>query len=166
MKTLLIVRHAKSDWKDEQLSDFDRPLNSRGKKNAPEMGLRMQQHGFLPDLIWSSAAKRAKRTAKLIANTIAYPEEKIVFDEALYHAGRMSLLTQIQQQEDQYDFIMLVGHNPGLSMLASQLGSITIDNIPTTGMAMMKFQVDRWSEINFGSGSLVWYDYPKSKNRF
>ena len=164
MKTLLIVRHAKSDWKDESLSDFDRPLNSRGKKNAPEMGLRMKRHGFQPDLIWSSAAKRAKRTAKLIAKSIAYAEDKIVFDENLYHAGRRSLLEQIKQQEDKYEFIMLVGHNPGLSMLASELGSITIDNIPTSGMAMLNFQVNSWSEINLGSGSLLWYDYPKSKN--
>lgn len=166
MKTLLIVRHAKSDWKDENLSDFDRPLNARGEKNAPEMALRMKHHGLKPDLIWSSAAKRAKLTAELIAKTIDYPEEAIVFDEALYHAGRRSLLEQIQSQSKAHRFIMLVGHNPGLSMLASELGSITIDNIPTTGMALMNFQVSDWSQIEMGGGSLVWYDYPKSKNNF
>lgn len=166
MKTLLIVRHAKSDWKDENLIDFERPLNSRGKKNAPEMGLRMKRHGFKPDLIWSSAAQRAQRTAKLIAKAIKYPEKAIVFDEALYHASHRSLIEQIQQQDNKHEFIMLVGHNPGVSMLASALGNITIDNMPTTAMALINFELETWSEVAMGTGSLLWYDYPKSKNNF
>ena len=164
MKTLLIVRHAKSDWNNEDLSDFDRPLNARGRRNAPDMGKRIKKHALIPDLIWSSGALRARHTAELIAKEIGYPEESIVYDDHLYHAGHNSLLEQIKQQDDQHRFLMLVGHNPGLTYLASSLGSITIDNIPTAGVALLNFRMNSWSEIAFGKGNLEWYDYPKSKN--
>lgn len=164
MKILYLVRHAKSSWKFPDLADFDRPLNKRGRRDAPMMGQRLRQRGILPDLMISSPAERAKRTAQAVAEAIEYPTTAVQYDEALYHASASAMLTVLQAVADTKDVLMLVGHNPGLTELANYLSPHPIDNVVTTGIVAVVFPVTQWSEITLDKpGKLRWYDYPKAR---
>ena len=161
MKRLYLVRHAKSSWKDPELDDFDRPLNKRGKRDAPVMGQRLQQRKTEIDLILSSPAKRAQETAKIIAEQIALDPREIHWFESIYTAGSQTLLHLVQKIENAFQNVMLVGHNPGLTTLAERLTGTEIDNIPTCGIAAIDFEVDSWKKIGDAKGKLVFFDYPK-----
>ncbi len=163
MKTIYLVRHAKSSWDFPELSDFDRPLNKRGKKNAPEMGVRLQNQGILPDLLMSSPANRAHTTALNIAEKIGYDKDKIRLNRKIYHASEAELLFLINEVEDDFNTLMLFGHNPGFTDLANILGNDWIDNIPTAGVVCLEFGVDSWKEIKPKSGKTLWFDYPKKQ---
>ena len=117
MKTLYIIRHAKSSWSDISLDDFERPLNKRGKNDAPLMGTRLKHRDIMPDIIFSSSAKRAKMTAKIIANKIDY-KKKIVFKKRIYEADVNTLHNMLKNIDDKYNIAFLIGHNPGLNELA------------------------------------------------
>mgnify|MGYP001791132429 FL=1 len=162
-KTLYLVRHAKSSWKDTSLVDYDRPLNKRGKRDAPEMGKRLATKNIRPDLIISSPAKRAKLTIEAIAAEIDYAESQIRWKEELYHVDVKTLLEQIRSVENQNRSLMLVGHNPGLTDLQNYLCQEAIENIVTTGIACIQFEVAEWANVR--SGQLQWYDYPKKEEK-
>jgi phosphohistidine phosphatase len=161
MKTLYLVRHAKSSWEDTALSDFDRPLNVRGKKDAPSMGYVLHQQGILPDLLLSSPAKRAYSTAKKIAKAIGYTKKDIQTDKNIYHAEPDQLLMTIQALPPAVDSVMLVGHNPGLTDLSNLLCRKHIDNIPTCGVVCIEFDVEKWNQVMSESGRFMFFDYPK-----
>ncbi len=161
MKRLYLVRHAKSSWKDLSLDDFDRPLNKRGKQDAPFMGKRVKKYKMLPDLIISSPAKRAAKTAKIIAKEIGFPKKKIIYDASIYEAGMASLITVVRNIDDLANEVMLFGHNPGLTILAEDLTNAQVDNIPTCGIFCIDFDVNSWKEIEEGKGRVVFFDYPK-----
>jgi phosphohistidine phosphatase len=162
MKTIILVRHAKSSWKDLSLADFDRPLNKRGKKNAPFMGKKLKKRRIMPDLILSSPAKRARKTARAVAKAIAYPKKKILFDDNMYHASATYLFNMVRDLDDRHVSVMLFGHNPDFNDLASiWLKKNPVDNIVTTGVCCIKFNVDRWQDVRQGTGEFVFYDYPK-----
>ena len=162
MKTLYIVRHAKSSWKFPELSDFDRPLNKRGKRDAPEMGRRFAKKNIFPGLILSSPAKRAFKAAKAIAKAIDYPENKIKTDMDIYHASASSLLRILQSQNDSISSLMIFGHNPGFTSLANMLANDNVYNIPTTGVYVVEFDVDNWSLVAERSGRKIFFDFPKN----
>jgi phosphohistidine phosphatase len=167
MKTVYLIRHAKSSWEDESLSDFDRPLNERGKADAPRMGKRLKEKDFTPDLLLSSPAKRALSTAKRIADALGFPKEKIKTDRALYHADEDELLSVIRSLNDKNDCIVLFGHNPGLTDFVNAMShdqKKLIDTIPTCGVVAFSFDLSSWKHIDFGKGTLLFYDFPKSKN--
>ncbi|WP_020527447.1 SixA phosphatase family protein [Flexithrix dorotheae] len=161
MKTLYLVRHAKSSWKDISLDDFDRPLNKRGKRDAPFMGKRLKKQGIKPHLILASPAKRAKKTAKIFAREMGYPEGKIKFAKKIYEAGRNELLEVIRNQDDKINSLMLVGHNPELTSLSNYLSDYEIVNIPTSGISCIKLSIDTWNEIKLKAGEQSFFDYPK-----
>ncbi len=161
MKRLYLVRHAKSSWKDPELDDFDRPLNKRGKRDAPFMGQRLREADVRPDLILSSPAKRAAKTVKIIAALIEYPLRKIHWRESLYGAGTLTLLQILHQIDDSVAQVMLVGHNPGLTLLAECLTGEAVDNIPTTGIFAVDLDITSWAMAGEGSGTSVFFDYPK-----
>ncbi len=162
MKTIILVRHAKSSWKDLSLADFDRPLNKRGKKNAPFMGKKLKERKIMPDLILSSPAKRAKKTATVIAKEIGYLKKKIKYEKGLYHYGAEYILETVQNQDDKNEAIMIFGHNPDFNDVASMLlKSNPIYNIPTTGVYCIQFNVDSWKKVKEGIGESVFFDYPK-----
>jgi phosphohistidine phosphatase len=163
MKKLYLIRHAKSSWEDSSLDDIDRPLNNRGKNNAPEMGERLRKQGILPDLLISSPAKRALSTAKKIANKIGYSKNEILIDENLYHGSDDMLIEIVKQLPDTAESVMLFGHNPGFTYFANQLCDINIYNIPTAGIVAIDFQIDKWQDSGLGMGDLVFFDYPKKK---
>ncbi|AZI26213.1 histidine phosphatase family protein [Pedobacter sp. G11] len=161
-KQLLLVRHGKSDWGNLDLKDFDRPLNKRGKENAPEMAERLVQRGFKFDLIVSSPAKRAKSTAKFFAE--AYQVDDIQYEESIYEANTTALLKVINGLDDSAETVIMFGHNPGFTDLANELSDADIYNIPTAGMVLMSFPFDSWKMVSRGTGELVFFDYPKNSD--
>lgn len=161
MKTLYLVRHAKSSWKYPELTDFDRPLNKRGKRDAPEMGRRLKDRDIMPDLMLSSPANRALTTCREIARQIDFPKGSIQTDHGIYHAGTRTLLDITRKTPDSIESLMMFGHNPGFTDFANQLAGTDIFNIPTCGIFACSFDVDHWQDVAEGKGRMVFYDYPK-----
>jgi phosphohistidine phosphatase len=162
MKTLTLVRHAKSSWKDTSLSDRDRPLNKRGKRDAPEMGRRIAAAGIRPSLIISSPAVRAWTTARIIADAIGYPREFLQRDKTLYLASVDGILDVIVAQDNGFNSLMLVGHNPGFTDFANYLVPGLTNNIPTAGIVCVELDTDDWSLYEKPGVQLVLYDFPKN----
>ncbi|MDJ0828812.1 MAG: histidine phosphatase family protein [Desulfobacterales bacterium] len=161
MKTLTFVRHAKSSWKFPELADRDRPLNKRGKRDAPNMGKRLALRNFAPDVIISSPAVRALKTAKIIAKAIGYPKKKIVVEPQFYGAGSEQFLQIIRGFENHVDWVMCTGHNPTLTSLANRLYPEPIENVPTCGIVEVAFDTDSWSDIDQLEPIKFDFDYPK-----
>lgn len=159
MKTLYIIRHAKSSWSDFSLDDFDRPLNKRGKSNAPMMGERLHSKNIIPDLILSSPAKRAKNTAKIIAKEVGYKKDT-VFHESMYEATAKTIDTILKKTDDNNKVLFLFGHNPDLSILAEVYVKFE-QNIPTCGIVEIEFNCDKWVDISSSNAKLLSFDYPK-----
>lgn len=162
MKTLTIFRHAKSSWDYPDLSDHDRPLNKRGKKDAPIMGERLKAAGIRPSLIVSSPAKRAWSTAKLVARELTYPVEFLQREPLLYHAGVNRIFDVLAAQDDGFNSIMIVGHNPGLTDFANFLVPQLTSNIPTAGFVSVLIDSEDWDLRIRQSVKLIVYDYPKN----
>ena len=161
MKRLYLVRHAKSSWKDPGLTDRERPLNTRGKRDAPRMGQRLAEQGVEPDLILSSPAKRALKTAKAVAKKIGYPKDRIEVRKAIYTGGPTDVLTEVRGVDDSVRQLMVFGHNPGFTELANALTEQQIDNLPSCGVFCVDFDVGPWSDVSPGQGIFVCLDYPK-----
>jgi phosphohistidine phosphatase len=162
MKTLTLVRHAKSSWKDTSLADRDRPLNKRGERDAPEMGRRIAAAGIRPSLIVSSPAVRAWTTARIIADEIGYPREFLQRDKRLYLASVNAILDVIVAQDNGFNSLMIVGHNPGFTDFANYLVPGLTNNIPTAGVVSVQLDIDDWSLYERPELELVLYDFPKN----
>ncbi|MBN2000307.1 histidine phosphatase family protein [candidate division KSB1 bacterium] len=159
-KRLYIVRHAKSSWDNPDLDDFDRPLNERGKKDATFMGKKLAEQHVHPDIIVSSPAKRAIKTAKLLGKQLDYPQKAIKKVKEIYEAGTQTLVKVLKQIDDSYHKVLLIGHNPGLSDLANYLCGHPVENIPTTGIYIVDFDIDSWQDIS-QNGTFAGFEYPK-----
>ena len=164
MKTLYVIRHAKSSWEDTSQADFDRGLNDRGKRDAPRMGKRLKEMEVSPDLLLSSPAKRAFSTAKRIAEVLSYPKKHIKTDHQLYHADEDRMLSVINAIADKHETVFLFGHNPGLTDFVNTIieTEVNIDNVPTCGIVAVKFRVDSWKDVSWATGKFLFFDYPKS----
>ena len=159
MRTLLIMRHAKSGWDNPDLADFDRPLNSRGLKTAPFMGNIIYENDLQPDFIISSPAKRAKQTAILVKET-AQIETKIEYEEKIYEASPTTLLYVAAGIPDEKESVLLVGHNPGIEGFIRMLtGESSV--IRTAAIAKISLNIEKWSEIAANSGTLDLLMRPK-----
>lgn len=154
MKTLYLLRHAKSSWKDLSLADFDRPLNKRGKRDAPFMAKKMLEKKIHTQIILSSPAKRAKKTAKVFAQILNVP---LQLEESLYAGGIDEMIHLIENAFGQYDEVMLVGHNPELTHLNDLLSDKEIFNIPTAGIVAITFE-----EKNLKKGKQLFFSFPKA----
>ena len=163
MKQLTIVRHAKSSWKDTSLRDRERPLNKRGKRDAPEMGRRIHQHGIRPSLILSSPARRAWSTAKNVAAAIGYPREFLQKEEGLYLASVDGILEVLVAQDERFNSIMLFGHNPGFTDFANFLVPGLTNNLPTAGVVSVEFDREDWNLYDRPSTKLLVHDWPKKQ---
>ncbi len=161
-KKLLLVRHAKSDWENIKLSDFNRPLNSRGEKNAPEMARRLLKKGLIPQQIVSSPAVRAITTARYFSKELGIEKSEIVKEPEIYEALTSTLMDVINDLNNDFSFIALFGHNPGITSVVSNLCNQDLVNIPTCGMVLIEFPFNDWAMISAGTGDLVFYDYPKN----
>jgi len=161
MKTLTLVRHAKSSWKDSSLADRERPLNKRGEHDAPFMARRIAEAGIRPSLIVSSPAVRAWRTAKAVATEIGYPVEFLQREGDLYLASLQDILDVIVAQDNKFNSMMLVGHNPGLTTFANYLVPGVTNNVPTAGVVSISIDQDDWNLHEQPVAELVLFDYPK-----
>jgi phosphohistidine phosphatase len=161
-KRLLIVRHAKSDWDSGIKKDFDRPLNNRGEKNAPEMAARLIKKNLIPERIVSSPALRAITTAGYFADAFGLSKANIIQESGIYEASASRLLGIINHLPETNNFIALFGHNPGLTELVINLSNADIYNIPTCGVVLLEFPLDNWSEISSGTGEKLLFDFPKN----
>ena len=169
MKTILLLRHAKSDWGDPELTDFDRPLAKRGQKDAPLMGEVVKQLEHVPDLILSSPALRAQETAELVAEACGY-KKSIEWVETFYTGGCDDSLTTLQGLPASIERVMVIGHNPTIEELAATLLSADMDEewrdewvvrIPTCGLVCLNFNIIEWSMLEPGDAVLRWFLIPK-----
>ena len=161
MKTLTLIRHAKSSWDDMGLSDAQRPLNRRGERDAPKMGERLASRGFRPDLMISSPAVRAWTTAGIIASKIDYPRDAIQREPSLYLASPDDILDVIAAQDDKLGHLVLFGHNPGFTMMANLLVPGITNNVPTTGIVSVNIDTSTWALYARPTAELDFFDYPK-----
>ena len=161
MNRLYLVRHAKSDWNYPGRADFDRPLNKRGKKNAPRMGkyLRKVQQ-VAPDYVLCSTAKRARSTAKRLCKALKFPKSRIAWHERIYSGYSEDVLDLVRQIDNRYREVMVIGHNPDMTVLVNQLTGSAIGNVPTCGVAGIDLPIDDWADVS--SGDLVFFEVPKS----
>jgi len=160
MKTLFLVRHAKSSRDDPSLSDRDRPLDDRGKQDAPKMGKRLAKRDAKPDLLLSSPALRALTTAQLIAEELGYRRKEIVVDDRLYATDADDLLAVIRALDKRLNRVMLFGHNPEFADLAHRLSSEIID-MPTCAVVEFNFDTKSWSDVGEVKPEKLVLDYPK-----
>ncbi len=145
MKTLLLLRHAKSSWKDTDLEDYDRPLNKRGKRDAPKMGRLLVEEGLLPGLIVSSSAKRCRKTAEHVLHSSHYRGETR-FSSQLYEANSDSLVQFLASMDDSTERLLIIGHNPGLEELLEALTGVYTP-LTTAALAQIELSIDSWSKI-------------------
>lgn len=164
MKTLFIVRHAKSSWADPFLIDHQRPLNKRGQKAAPEMARRLKKRGVRPDAIVSSDALRALETAVSLAEALGLPGEAVHKTPALYSATSNEILDIVRGFKKDWNTVMVVGHNPTLTELANQFYPHLIENIPTAGIVELRFNVPAWKLIHRDHIAFSAFDFPKNKS--
>jgi phosphohistidine phosphatase len=153
MKTLYLLRHAKSSWDDQNLADFDRPLNERGLSAAPFMGETLAQRGLIPEEIVSSPAKRAIQTAMLVKESGGFGAQTRL-EERIYEASPQTLLQVSRAISDEFVSAMIVGHNPGMEgFIALLTGSL--ERMPTAAVAVIETDVEKWSELEPGSARLI-----------
>jgi phosphohistidine phosphatase len=146
MKTVLILRHAKSSWKDENLPDRERPLNKRGREDAPKMGALLGKHDLLPDLVLSSPALRARSTAELVIQESGY-EGEVEFRETLYSFDAEPYLEALGGLADSFQCVLLVGHNPAMEELVEALTGEYLP-MPTAALAQIELPVEHWSKLS------------------
>lgn len=161
MKKVYLIRHAKSSWKDLALEDFERPLNKRGKSDAPLMGDKLHDKKVVPDTILSSPALRAKTTAKTMAKKIGF-EKEIVYKKDIYEASAMTLHKILTKIADKKSIVFLFGHNPSLNELSEHYIHFN-ENIPTCAVVEIVFDCNSWADISAENASLVSFDYPKKE---
>jgi len=161
MKTLYVVRHAKSSWDDSSTPDFERPLNNRGVKDAPKMGQFLAARGIKPDCIVTSTALRARTTAELMAREMGISMVELVLEDGLYEASVSEVLDVVRSFDDSWASAMIFGHNPTFTSFVNTLTQSNIGNVPTCGVAQSRAQADRWTDVGRSPASLVEFFLPK-----
>lgn len=162
MKTLIFVRHAKSDWSHEGLQDWERPLNDRGKKDAPEMAKRTKERIPKIDLMVSSHAKRAKKTAKYFAEEYKYAKDDIRVEPKLYEDVTGAYNEVIFSLPDDVDTVAFFAHSPTITDYANKLCNVHTDSIPTCGVFAVQAEAKTWKDFTAAEKAFLFYDYPKN----
>jgi len=161
MKQLILCRHAKSSWNDISVHDIDRLLNKRGKQDALVMGKRLARKGVKPDAIISSSAVRARKTAARLARELNYSPKKIKVADLLYGATVEEMFNFVSRLDDSWKLVIIVGHNPELTIFTHIVADFNVINIPTCGVVYLEFEADCWKEVTRKSGKIIFFDYPK-----
>ena len=162
MKTVCLLRHAKSDWGEPGLADFDRPLNIRGRKAAEFMAGYIMQSAWKPDAVFCSTANRARATLAPLTAQLG-KSTPVSYRDDLYHASASAILSAIQEAPDTASRLLVVGHNPGISLAAAALDtSGTTEDMPTAALVVLTFDTAHWANVRFGSGTLVFFGRPKN----
>ena len=154
MKILLLMRHAKSSWEDPTITDHDRPLNNRGKKDAPRMGKLLKEINLIPDILISSTARRAEMTAKKVAKSCDYRKD-IVFKSSLYSAGPTAFIKELKTiKKDGIVTALLVAHNPGVEDFVEYLtGKVEI--LPTSTLVQIELPINRWDDLDTNTKGII-----------
>lgn len=161
-RTLYMIRHAKSSWSNPADSDFERPLNDRGKRDSPFIGSKLKEKNILPDIIISSTAKRAAQTAKKIATAIGYDISNIKWLDKLYHCSPASYEEVLYELDDDIQSVCIVSHNPGVTQFVNeQSDSFYTDNMPTCAVVGIEFDLNSWQEFNLVDKRIILFEYPK-----
>ena len=161
MKTLYLIRHSKSDWGNEHLTDIDRPLNERGYGDAHKMSLFLQEKNERPDIILTSNAIRAMSTALIFMRNLNVLGHDVKVNEHIYEATSDELLNIIQHLNDKYSTVFLFCHNPGITQVVNRICNAAIDNIPTTGIACIDIESESWKKAGEVDGVLRYFEFPK-----
>ena len=161
MKTIFVIRHAKSSWKDPSLRDIDRPLNNRGLRDAPFMAKLLAGKGIKVDRLISSPANRAFTTATYFAKAFGITPDDIQKDESIYHAYPEDLSDLVRGLPEDLNTVFLFGHNPTFTSFVNRFTSNYIANVPTCGIAQVEADVSNWADFNTRTAKLVAYHYPK-----
>jgi len=162
-KTLLIIRHAKSSWDISSLTDFERPLNDRGKKDAPVMAQRLKERNILVDAFVSSPAKRAKKTAEFFVEAYGKDKEDIIFISKLYHAATDVFFEVTEDLDDAFNTVAVFSHNPGITEFVNLLtNDVKLDNMPTCGIFAVRIKEPSWKSFKKATKEFLFFDYPKN----
>jgi phosphohistidine phosphatase len=162
MKTLLLIRHAKSSWDNTGLSDFERPLNDRGKTDAPQMAKRLRERKIKIERFISSPAKRAKKTASIFMEEFGARKKSLVLLPSLYEAAVSNFEDAVENINDKYDVVALFSHNPGITDFVNTLTDKKIDNMPTCAVFAVKAEVKKWKDFETARKEFLFFDYPKN----
>jgi phosphohistidine phosphatase len=162
LKTLLLIRHAKSSWDDAGLSDFERPLNDRGKKDAPTMADRLYERGIKIDAFVSSPARRARKTAEQFAKKYKKEKDELVLKTELYMATDEAFNSVVEKLNDDFDCVAIFSHNPGITDFANNLTDARTDNIPTCGIFAVSIEAKKWNKFKEAKKKFLFFDYPKA----
>ena len=157
MKTVYFCRHAKSSWEDMSLRDHDRPLNHRGRRDAPIMAQHLSDMGAKMDGIWTSTAVRAHSTAQTFADVLNVAPEHFHRTPQLYHSSPDQMIGVLRETIADYQAVGLFAHNPGMTQMANLFSPNLVDNVPTCGVFRIDFEVDEWSELDLYSSSVSWH---------
>jgi phosphohistidine phosphatase len=162
LKTLLLIRHAKSSWDDAGLSDFERPLNDRGKKDAPAMAERLYERGIKIDAFITSPARRARKTAEQFARKYKKEKDDLVLRTELYMASDEAFNSVVEKLNDDLDCVAIFSHNPGITDFANGLTDARTDNIPTCGIFAVSIEAKKWNKFKEAKKKFLFFDYPKA----
>lgn len=164
-RTLVMIRHAKSSWAEPGQKDYDRPLNDRGKQDAPMMGERLKKLNVIPDLIIASSAKRTRQTAKKIAAAVGYDENSIQWEEKLYHCKPSVFDDVLYSVADDVQTLFIVAHNPGISEYVNNLSpKFSAGDMPTCGIIAARAQADHWCDFEDKERTVFLFEYPKKES--
>jgi phosphohistidine phosphatase len=163
MKSVLIIRHAKSSWDNTEVSDFERPLNDRGKDDAPKMAKRLLERHVSIDAFISSSARRARKTAALFIKEFDGDKDHIILVPELYLAGPDAFYEAIANAPASAKTIAVFAHNPGITDFANELTDVRIDDMPTCAIFAVKADIKNWSEFKDADKQYWFFDYPKAK---
>ncbi|HSU28233.1 MAG TPA: histidine phosphatase family protein [Chitinophagaceae bacterium] len=164
MKQVLLVRHAKSSWDEPGVPDIDRPLNERGKRDAPVMAHRMLDKKIAIDAFVTSPARRAQKTAGIFAKTFKADKDKLIVKAELYGAGDAGFFDVIHHLDEKLDSVAIFSHNPGLTDFANTLTETRIDNIPTSGVFAVRSDCKKWEDFQGSKIEFLFFDYPKAES--
>jgi phosphohistidine phosphatase len=164
MKTVLLIRHAKSSWGDPMMIDFERPLNERGKKDAPAMAKKIKERNITIDAFISSPAKRAKKTAKLFTEIFRRKEDDIIYKTELYHADSATYYEVIETAGNENKTIAIFSHNPGITYFANELTEVKLDDMPTCAVFAISADCSKWKDFRKAKKNFLFFDYPKAMN--
>lgn len=162
-KTLLVIRHAKSSWDIGTLNDFERPLNDRGKKDAPAMAQKLKERNILIDAFVASPAKRAKKTAELFIEEYSRNKEDIIFITKLYHAPAEVFFEVVENLQENFNTVAVFSHNPGITEFVNMLtDDVRLDNMPTCGVFAVRTHSPSWKNFTKAKKEFFFFDYPKN----
>jgi phosphohistidine phosphatase len=162
MKTLIVVRHAKSSWAEPGTDDIDRPLNDRGKKDAPEMAKRLHKRDINIDLFLSSPALRARTTAQFFAGEYKAGKKEIALEKKLYNATAEDIYKVLATLDDKHGTVAVFGHNPGITDFVNTLSQVHIDDMPTCAVYAVTIDTNMWTSFKEAGKQFLFFDYPKN----